>query len=65
MSKEEAIQEIKEGKKVTHRYFLDDEWITMIGNIIRMEKGQECWASEFWRDRQGEAWHQDWKLFTN
>ena len=27
MSKEEAIQAMKEGKKVTHRFFSSDEWM--------------------------------------
>ena len=63
LSKDEAIALMKQGKKVTHRYFSNDEWITMLGNIIRMEMGQECWSSEFWRDRQGEAWETDWSLY--
>ena len=29
MSKEEAIQAMKEGKKVTHRFFSSDEWMTI------------------------------------
>lgn len=62
-SKDEAVALMKQGKKLTHRYFSDDEWITMVGNIIRMELGQECWASEFWRDRQGAAWESDWSLY--
>ena len=31
MSKEEAIQAMQEGKKVTHSYFSKDEWMTMQG----------------------------------
>jgi len=65
MSKSEAIQAMREGKKVTHRYFSNDEWITMRGNIILMEQGQECWASEFWRDREGEHWETDWEIYGN
>ena len=63
LTKEQAIALMKQGKKLTHRYFSDDEWITMRGNIIYMERGQECWASEFWRDRQGEQWETDWSLY--
>jgi hypothetical protein len=64
MTKDEAIKAMKEGAKVTHRYFLSDEWITMQGNIIKMEQGQECWASEFWQDRQGESWETDWSIYS-
>ena len=59
----EAIQLMKQGKKLTHRYVSNDEWITMIGNIIRMEKGQECWATEFWRDRSDKTWETDWSVY--
>jgi hypothetical protein len=62
-SKQVATKLMKKGKRVTHRYFSNDEWITMIGNIIRMELGQECWASEFWRDRTDKAWETDWYLY--
>ena len=62
-SKVEAIALMKQGKRVMHRYFSNDEWITMVGNIIKMEMGQQCWATEFWRDREGVAWETDWSLF--
>lgn len=29
MTKEEAIKAMSEGKKVRHRYFSRDEWVTM------------------------------------
>lgn len=62
-SKEEAIILMKQGEKLRHPYFSDDEWITMKGNIVVMELGQECWASEFWRDRQSSGWENGWALF--
>lgn len=64
MTKDEAIKAMREGAKVTHTYFTGDEWITMLGNIVRMEQGQECWSSEFWRDRQGESWETGWSIYS-
>lgn len=29
MSKEEAINQMRRGKKITHTYFLSDEWMTI------------------------------------
>lgn len=63
LTKDEAIALMRQGQKLTHRYFYSDEWITMQGNIIRMEQGQECWASEFWRDRKGDAWESGWSIY--
>lgn len=65
ISKNEAIAAMKQGLKVSHRFFMEGEWITMRGNIIFMEQGQECWASEFWRDRKGAAWETDWRIISN
>lgn len=39
MSKEEAIQAMKEGKKVTHRFFSSDEWMTIENGFLLLEDG--------------------------
>jgi len=40
MTKEEAIQALNEGKKVTHRYFSDDEWVEKLADgRYRFEDG--------------------------
>jgi hypothetical protein len=65
MNKAEAIQAMKDGKKVTHRFFSKDEWMTMVGNRIILEDGVECWAHEFWADRKGHDWDNDYSLYNN
>jgi hypothetical protein len=65
LTKEQAIALMKQGKKLTHRYFSDDEWITMRGNMIVMENGCSCWNNLFWQDRQGEKWETDWSLYDS
>ena len=63
LSKAEAIELMKQGKRVTHIYFLPDEWITMRGNIIYMELGQDIWATSFWLHRTDPSWETDWSLY--
>jgi hypothetical protein len=64
MTKEEAIQEMIAGKKVTHRHFTPEEWVTMgtYGQMV-LEDGVECSPFEFWRWRTDESYETDWELF--
>ena len=34
MTKQEAIQAMREGKKASHRYFSSDEWMTIKGGNV-------------------------------
>lgn len=63
MTKEEAIQAMKEGKKVTHPYFSKDEWLTMDGNKIYLEDGCSCWSYDFWVNRKGFGWDNGYSLY--
>lgn len=67
MTKEEAISQMKAGKKLTHRYFTDDEWVKTdeTGMIYILEDGVECSSKEFWMWRTDEAWNYDWEIFKN
>lgn len=64
MTKEEAIKAMSEGKKVTHRHFLDSEWITMNGNWFLFEDGVTCSQYEFWKWREDESWKDGWEIFN-
>lgn len=65
MTLKEAKQLMSEGKKLTHRYFQDNEWITSNdkGDII-FEDGTVVSSQLFWFDRSGKSWQTDWKLYT-
>jgi len=69
MTRDEALQAMIDGEKVTHRFFSDDEFIFMKGQNIFTEDGVNCGASyqEFWVDKGGrlgtEAWLSDWEIF--
>ena len=63
MTKEEAIQAMKDGKKVTHNYYSEDEWMTMEGNRIVLEDGCSCYAYEFWEIRHGFGWNDGYSIY--
>ena len=64
MTKEEAIQEMKQGKKVSHRYFDDNEWMTIDEDgMYLLEDGARCTPLEFWLYRPGDYWKDGYFLF--
>ena len=64
MTKAEAIQAMREGKKVSHKYFSRDEWVTMENGAIVLEDGVRCSEAMFWLWRSDYWWDTDWKLYN-
>jgi len=64
MTKNEAIQEMQKGNKVTHRYFSQNEWMVIQNGKIVLEDGVKCDPHEFWRWRGGESWNDGYELFV-
>jgi len=65
MTRAEAIKVMREGKKVTHRYFTPEEWVTQQGGQILLEDGVKCSPAEFWRYRQEEIYNNDWDIWVD
>lgn len=63
MNQQEAIQAMREGKKVTHTYFPPEEWVSMEGNKIVLEDGVRCAPSEFWKWRTEASFENGWELW--
>lgn len=64
MTRSEAIRLMEEGKKLTHRFFTPDEWVTINENgQYQFEDGIVCSRLIFWVDRNSTAWDSDWELF--
>lgn len=59
MTKKEAIAAMQEGKKVMHRFFLNDEFIYLKNGKIHDERDYNI-NSEFWFLRQDANWQIDW-----
>ncbi len=65
MTKQEAIEAMMAGQKVTHRHFTSDEFITMkLGRIVD-ENGYSFNANQFWSFRTSESFNSDWKIFES
>lgn len=60
MTKLEAIAAMQEGKKVKHRYFSDDEFITMKYGAIIDENGYTL--RDFWLYRKTFDWESGWEI---
>ena len=60
MTREEAIKAMSEGKKVRHKYFSREEWVTMKSNgEYLFEDGYSVSSELFWFDRQDSYWDKD------
>lgn len=65
MSRTEAIKVMREGKKVTHKYFSPEEWATQDNGQILLEDGVRCSPAEFWKYRQSPIFDNDWEIFKS
>ena len=65
MKKKEAIQAMKEGKKVTHENFTSSEWMTMNCGQIEFEDGVKCDSRVFWSDRNDDGWSSGYSIWND
>ena len=67
MTKEQAIQAMRDGQKVTHRYFTPDEWmmIDKKAPIVKyiFEDGNTISSTMFWSDHSNPCFDIDWSVF--
>lgn len=62
MTKAEAIEAMKNGRKVRHTYFSPDEWASMDMGMIVLEDGVTCEPDEFWRYRESPIFDNGWSV---
>ena len=62
LTKIEAIKAMMAGKKVRHKYFSPDEWVTIEGGHFLFEDGVKCSPTMFWMDRYQPDWQYDWEI---
>lgn len=65
MTKQEAIQAMEKGEKVTHTYFSPDEWITIQNGSILTEEGYLIYQDEFWSYRENSYFNEGWELYKS
>jgi len=65
MTKQEAVNAMREGKKVTHRFFSPEEWMTLLpnSNRILLEDGVQVHLFEFFEIRDSSLWDEGYSLF--
>ena len=63
MTKDEAVQAMKDGHKVSHRSFVGGEWISLDGNRITTEESYSFPLKIFMRIRNGREWQTDWSIY--
>lgn len=64
MTKLEALKAMQEGKKVTHRFFSPNEWMTIDNGKILLEDGVRCTIEEFFHFRSDNLWENGFELYT-
>ncbi len=62
-TKAEAIEKMKEGIKMRHCHFSDDEWAIMENGKMVLEDGVRCSPHEFWHWRIDDSWNTGWGLY--
>lgn len=67
LNKAQVIQALKEGKKLTHRYFSANEFVFQPDpnkNVYQFEDGVQLSANMFWLDRNIDQWDTDWEIIN-
>lgn len=63
LTKQEAVDMMRDGVKVAHSGFTPDEWMTMKDGKILFEDGCRCTEWEFWRSRTQDYWDTGWSIW--
>lgn len=62
MTKDEVVELLKEGKKITHRYFTPEEYVYQKDGKIFDEK--DYCHTQFWQIRRHESWNTGWGIYN-
>lgn len=56
LTKQEAVSLMEKGEKITHRFFSENEWMTIDDGEILFEDGVRMSLEEFWKYRHDKSW---------
>lgn len=63
LTKQQAKEAMREGKKVRHEYFMPDEWMRLTATgLYQFDDGHVIPSLLFWADRKGEKWLTGWSI---
>lgn len=63
LTKNEALELMSRGEKITHNFFSKEEWITMTNGKVETEDGYFMYVHLFFDIRQGEDWETGYGIF--
>ena len=63
MTKEEAQEAAQKGKKITHRFFSIEEYVTMKDDKFLDENNYVLDWDDFWAIRNSKRWETDWEIY--
>lgn len=66
MTKEQAFQAMIDGEKITHKYFMSNEYLYMIAQNIYTEDDYNTGTvnCHFWKSKSGGVWENDWSIYA-
>lgn len=62
LTRDEAKEALSNGRKLTHSYFTDVEWVILMGDLILFEDGQTQSYEEFWEFKKDKTWDSGWNI---
>lgn len=65
LTKQDAIQYMVKGYRVTHRFFSEKEWMEMENGKIFFEDGVKLSVSDFFKERNNEGWENGYSIISN
>lgn len=65
MTKQEAIEAMKRGEKVTHDQFNPEEWITIEDGEMTSDEGMLYKLDSFFEFRRSSIWDDGWSIWED
>lgn len=65
LTKDQAIEAMKKGEKVTHTSFAPGEFRSIVGDKIVIQDGTEIDLVEYFSHERNEAWEFGWSVFKD
>ncbi len=63
MTKAQALDAMRSGKKVTHIFFSPNEWMTIQNDQILLVDGVRCYPDDFFKYRSDKSWQSGYSLY--
>lgn len=61
LNRQQARDILNNGGRITHRYFMEGEYVEIVGNKMAFENGTIQSVEEFWSLRKDESWDSGWQ----